>query len=245
MAEYSEVTDKLSELRSQKQKLSRQVRDKEEELETAMQKVDSLRNDIRKAEKNRRELESRIEDTIAEATKERKLRERSEEYCRQLQAEVRTRSTSDLGSSSSLGMSLDASRLEIDRLEVQHTDKLNQQQSRFNLEIASLREQLNEAEKHRDILYRELQQTREKFDTSRLESLTDSEETISELRKRYEREKNLWHDEKRKLVGKLEMITENNRRLQTQQMQMDNSHIILTGYAALNKLLGRKVYATR
>ena len=69
MAEYAEVTDKLSELRSQKQKLSRQVRDKEEELETAMQKVDNLRNDIRKNDKNRREFESRLEDTIAEVTK--------------------------------------------------------------------------------------------------------------------------------------------------------------------------------
>lgn len=113
-----------------------QVRDKEEELETAMQKIDSLRNDIRKADKSRREYESRIDDVIAEATKvctakidrqcktvftydhslqERKLRERSEEYCRQLQAEVRTRSTSDFGSSSSI--SADASRMEIERLE--------------------------------------------------------------------------------------------------------------------------------
>lgn len=190
-----------------------------------MQKIDNLRNDIRKAEKNRRELESRVEDCIAEATKERKLRERSEEYCRQLQAEVRTRSTSDLGSSSSLGLSSsDASRLEIDRLEVQYSEKLNQQQSRFNMEVASLREQLNEAEKHRDILYRELQQTREKFDSSRLESLTDSEETISELKKRYEREKNLWLDEKRKLLTEIEMITDNNRRLQSQHIHVENDY---------------------
>lgn len=69
MAEYAEVTDKLSELRGQKQKLSRQVRDKEEELENAMQKIDMLRNDMRKMEKSRREYESRIEDVIAEATK--------------------------------------------------------------------------------------------------------------------------------------------------------------------------------
>lgn len=118
MTEYTEVTDKLSDLRSQKQKLSRQVRDKEEELEIAMQKIDSLRNDMRKVEKNRRELESRVEDVIAEATKERKLRERSEEFCRQLQVEARTRSTSDLGSSSSLGLSSDSTRLEIERIEV-------------------------------------------------------------------------------------------------------------------------------
>lgn len=82
MAEYNEVTDKLSELRQQKQKLSRQVRDKEEELEVSMQKVDALRHDMRRAEKLRRELEARVEEAIAEAGKERKLRERSEEYCR-------------------------------------------------------------------------------------------------------------------------------------------------------------------
>lgn len=76
MAEYAEVTDKLSELRSQKQKLSRQVRDKEEELETAMQKIDNLRNDIRKADKGRREYESRIEDVIAEVTKVNKVRKK-------------------------------------------------------------------------------------------------------------------------------------------------------------------------
>lgn len=69
MAEYAEVTDKLSELRAQKLKLSRQVRDKEEELDAAMQKVDALRNDLRKADKSRREYDSRIEDVIAEATK--------------------------------------------------------------------------------------------------------------------------------------------------------------------------------
>ena len=33
MSEYTEVTDKLSELRQQKQKLSRTVRDKEEVME--------------------------------------------------------------------------------------------------------------------------------------------------------------------------------------------------------------------
>lgn len=52
-----------------------------------MSKVDALRNDIRKAEKLRRELEARIEEAVAEAVKERKLRERSEEYCRQMQEE--------------------------------------------------------------------------------------------------------------------------------------------------------------
>lgn len=96
------------------------MRDKEEELETAMQKVDALRHDIRKAEKLRRELESRVEEALAEATKERKLRERSEEYCRQMQVESdRLRVRSDIGSRDQQ----DAQRLkaELEKLEVKQT----------------------------------------------------------------------------------------------------------------------------
>ncbi|KOB75850.1 Uncharacterized protein OBRU01_06735 [Operophtera brumata] len=69
MTEYNEVTERLSELRQQKQKLSRQVRDKEEELEVAMQKIDVLRQDIRRSDKGRRELEARLDTAISEATK--------------------------------------------------------------------------------------------------------------------------------------------------------------------------------
>jgi serine/threonine-protein kinase MRCK len=64
------------------------VRDKEEELEVTMQKVDSLRQDIRRAEKLRRELEARIEEAQGETSKERKLRERTEEYCKQMEEEL-------------------------------------------------------------------------------------------------------------------------------------------------------------
>lgn len=66
---------RLSDLRTQKQKLSRQVRDKEEELEQAMSKIDLLRQDVRRAEKLRRELEMRADVAIEETVKERKLRE--------------------------------------------------------------------------------------------------------------------------------------------------------------------------
>ena len=59
----------MSELRQQKQKLSRQVRDKEEELENSLQKIDSLRQDIRKAEKLRSQLELRSEESVTEALK--------------------------------------------------------------------------------------------------------------------------------------------------------------------------------
>lgn len=46
-----------------------QVRDKEEELEVAMSKIDALRQDIRRAEKSRRDLEARLDTALNEAAK--------------------------------------------------------------------------------------------------------------------------------------------------------------------------------
>lgn len=56
LQEFSELNERMAELRSQKQKVSRQLRDKEEEMEVAMQKIDSMRQDIRRSEKLRKEV---------------------------------------------------------------------------------------------------------------------------------------------------------------------------------------------
>lgn len=45
-----------------------------------MKKIDSLRQEIRKAEKFKREMETRLEEANAETLKEKKLRERNEEF---------------------------------------------------------------------------------------------------------------------------------------------------------------------
>lgn len=74
------------------------------------------------------------------------------------------------------------------------------------------------------VRHSQLQQVRDKLDSSRLESLTDSEETIAELRKRHDREKKILLDDNRKLITELEMLGENTRRFQAERMQMDNDY---------------------
>ncbi|XP_077254399.1 serine/threonine-protein kinase gek isoform X3 [Temnothorax americanus] len=229
MAEYTEVSDKLSELRQQKQKLSRQVRDKEEELEVAMQKVDTLRHDIRKAEKLRRELENRIDEAMAETSKERKLRERSEEYCKQMQEEtekIRQRSIGNDASANHALATQEINRLkaEVEKLEVQYNENLTQQQGRFNLDIRSLQEQLHEADARRELLEREVQLTKEKLDAARLENITDSEETINELSRRHEREKIMLVEENKKLVLELGALTDSVNRLQGERRQLEDEY---------------------
>ncbi|KPJ01172.1 Serine/threonine-protein kinase Genghis Khan [Papilio xuthus] len=165
MAEYNEVSERLSELRQQKQKLSRQVRDKEEELEVAMQKIDALRQDIRRSDKGRRELEARLDTAISEATKERKLREETLRSQRE-------------GMAAATGPAADVARLQADveALELQYKESLAQQQARYNAELASLREQLQEGDAVRNVLNRELQTSKEKLESRRLEQMSDSED---------------------------------------------------------------------
>nr|XP_023026524.1 serine/threonine-protein kinase Genghis Khan isoform X1 [Leptinotarsa decemlineata]XP_023026525.1 serine/threonine-protein kinase Genghis Khan isoform X1 [Leptinotarsa decemlineata]XP_023026526.1 serine/threonine-protein kinase Genghis Khan isoform X1 [Leptinotarsa decemlineata] len=223
MAEYTEVSDKLAELRQQKQKLSRQVRDKEEELETMMQKVDSLRNDIRRAEKLRRELESRVDEAQAESTKERKLRERSEEYCRQMQAESdRLRVRSEHGPRDQQ----DSLRLkaELEKLEVQYNESLSQQQARFNMELSSLRDQLHEAETHRELLEREVHMLREKLDKSRSEAVSDSEQILAEVNRRHDRDKQMLAEDNKNLSSNVGFLTESMNRLQTERSALETEY---------------------
>lgn len=56
MQEFSELNERLTELRSHKQRIARQLRDKEEEVEGLLQKMETLRLEIRKAERARKEV---------------------------------------------------------------------------------------------------------------------------------------------------------------------------------------------
>lgn len=109
-------------------------------------------------------------------------------------------------------------------LQVQFSEKINQQQLRYNAELTALRDQLMDNESQREMLQREMQQMREKLDSSRLESITDSEETISEMKKRHDREMKILLDDNRKLINELEVVSETNRRLQSERLQIESDY---------------------
>lgn len=50
----------MADLRSSKQRLSRQLRDKEEEMDALLQKMDAMRQEIRKTEKSRKEVRLKL-----------------------------------------------------------------------------------------------------------------------------------------------------------------------------------------
>lgn len=88
MEEFSDLNDKLAEVRSQKMKLSRLVREKEEEIENVMNKLDQHRQDLRTSEKKKRELITQVEELQADVHRESKLHAKADLYCQQLEEEI-------------------------------------------------------------------------------------------------------------------------------------------------------------
>ena len=216
---------RLSELRQQKQKLSRQVRDKEEELENGLQKIDSLRQDIRKAEKLRREIELRAEEASNEMTKEKKLREKAEGQLKTMETDLASIKSGSLSSSGGHEAG-DYIRLkgEFEQLEVSTQETLLAQQAKHNLEISSLKEQMEEADRRLRASDLDMASLREKLDQARLDSIQESEETMSELKNVYEREKVLLMEENKKLQFELERTVELNGRLQLERRQFEEDY---------------------
>jgi len=232
MSEYTEVTDKLSELRQQKQKMSRQVRDKEEELENSLQKIDNLRQDIRKAEKLRRELEVRAEEAFAETAKERKEREKFEIKARNFEGELERvkSSTSGVGPDKH-DESKEMSRLmaELEKQEVDHAESLLLQTTRYNQDQVALQQRLDDIENEKQLLESELSTAKDRLERSKLNELQESEDVVSELRNLHEREKNLLMEENQKLSAELERSLEISTRLQADRRHIEDEYADLQG----------------
>ena len=232
MSEYTEVTDKLSELRQQKQKLSRQVRDKEEELENSLQKIDTLRQDIRRAEKLRRELELRAEEATNETVKERKSREKFEAQAKQLEKDLSTAAASSSSAENHSStdevqrLQQDVSKLnsEMEKLEISSQESLLTQQTKHNQELSTLRERLDDSERQLRQSEMDMATLREKVDKARIDSLQESEETMSEFKSVYEREKSMLLEENKKLQFELERSLELSNRLQLDRRQFEEEY---------------------
>ena len=138
--EFSDLNDKLAEVRSQKMKLSRLVREKEEEIESGMRKVETLRKDLRASERQRHEMVVKLEETQADKEREAKLRAKADLYSQQLEEEVdsikmRTPSPAPVPSSRR-GSDADVVKLraELEKVKLEGEEKLSREKKRVSSE---------------------------------------------------------------------------------------------------------------
>ncbi|XP_059369022.1 serine/threonine-protein kinase MRCK beta isoform X2 [Carassius carassius] len=226
MQEFSELNERMAELRSQKQRLSRQLRDKEEEMETVMQKIDVMRQDIRKTEKARKELESQLEDARAEASKERKLREHSEVYSKQLESELETLKVKQgtgraSGSSSETQQELTKLKSELDKKVLFYEEELVRRDASHTTELKNLRKELHDSEGQQLSLHKELLVLKDKLEKAKRERQTEMDEAMGALKEKFERERNLLSEENRKLTAETDRLCNFVDKLKAQIRQLE------------------------
>ncbi|XP_059354882.1 serine/threonine-protein kinase MRCK beta-like isoform X3 [Carassius carassius] len=223
MQEFSELNERMAELRSQKQRLSRQLRDKEEEMEVVMQKIDAMRQDIRKTEKARKELESQLEDACAEASKERKLREHSEIYSKQLESEleklkVKQGTGRASGPSSETQQELTKLKSELDKKVLFYEEELVRRDASHTTELKNMRKELHDSEGQQVSLHKELLVLKDKLEKAKRERQTEMDEAMGALKEKFERER----EENRKLTSETDRLCNFVDKLTAQNRQLED-----------------------
>uniref|UniRef100_A0A8C1G4Q1 non-specific serine/threonine protein kinase n=1 Tax=Cyprinus carpio TaxID=7962 RepID=A0A8C1G4Q1_CYPCA len=226
MQEFAEVSEKVTELRSHKQRLSRQLRDKEEEMDSLNQKVEALRIEVRKAERAKKEMEAQAEEWSAETQKEKKLRERSEQYSRQLEEELEGMKQKQVGRSPSVGSSeqhqeLSKLRADLEKKTTFYEEELSRRDQQHANELKNLKKELRESEGQQLTLKKEIMMLKDKLEKTRQESQSDREEFETDYKQKYERERVLLSEENKKLSSELDKMMSSFEKLSCNHKKLD------------------------
>ncbi|KAG6929744.1 CDC42 binding protein kinase beta [Chelydra serpentina] len=226
MQEFSELNERMVDLRSQKQKFSRQLRDKEEEMEVFVQKIDSMRQDIRKSERSRKELEAQLEDATAEASKERKLREHSEIFSKQLENELEALKLKQGGraAGATLEHQQELSKLksELEKKILFYEEELVRREASHVLEVKNIKKEVHDSESHQLALQKEIMMLKDKLEKAKRERHNEMEETLGTIKEKYERERTLFFEDNKKLTTENEKLCSFVDKLTAQNRQLED-----------------------
>uniref|UniRef100_A0A8C5PPX3 non-specific serine/threonine protein kinase n=1 Tax=Leptobrachium leishanense TaxID=445787 RepID=A0A8C5PPX3_9ANUR len=226
LQEFSDLNEKMADLRSQKQKLSRQLRDKEEELEVVMQKIDSMRQEIRRSEKARKELEAQLEDASAEASKERKLREHSEIYSKQLESELEALKVKQGGRTPVATLEhqqeLSKVKTELEKKILYFEEELLRRETSHSLELKNLKKGIHDSEGLQLALQKEILILKDKLEKTKRERHSELEEAVGTVKEKYERERGILFEDNKKLSSESERLSSLVDRFRSQNRQLED-----------------------
>ncbi|XP_068267890.1 serine/threonine-protein kinase MRCK alpha isoform X10 [Nyctibius grandis] len=232
----------IKSLKEEIEKLKKQVTDSgqlEQQLEeasTARRELDDASRQIKAFEKQVRTLKQEREDlnklevqaeaAAAEASKDRKLRERSEQYSKQLESEVEGLKQKQVGRSpgvSSIEHQQEITKLKADleKKSVFYEEELSKREMMHANEIKSLKKELRDAESQQLALKKEIMILKDKLEKTRRENQSEREEFETEFKQKYEREKILLTEENKKLSNELDKLTTMFERLSMNNRQLE------------------------
>ncbi|XP_006897807.1 PREDICTED: serine/threonine-protein kinase MRCK alpha-like isoform X2 [Elephantulus edwardii] len=226
MQEFMEINERMTELHTQKQKLARHVRHKEEEVDLVMQKVESLKQDLCRTERAKKELEVRIEALTAETSKDRKLREQSEHYSKQLENELEGLKQKQISYSPGVcsiehQQEITKLKTDLEKKSIFYEEELSKRERIHANEVKNLKKELHDSEGQQLALSKEIMILKDKLEKTRRESQSEREEFENEFKQQYEREKMLLTEENKKLASELDKLTTLYENLSVHRQQLE------------------------
>lgn len=227
------IEDKCEGLSTQNSRLSRRLKDKEDEEEAAAEKVRTLRKDVHKAEASRRESESLVEELTIEVERQKKLVERSEAQAVQAledleRVKVQQVVSSPVISGSRHSLEITQQRIELEKRIQQLETELSQLRGEFSdreaehaNETKLLRRELGDKEEELISLKHELEGIQEAIGKTRHNSVRRQEEELQKVQKANEREKNQLKEENRKLQEDMARLKTISEKLSASQKQLE------------------------
>ncbi|KAJ8309235.1 hypothetical protein KUTeg_014109 [Tegillarca granosa] len=183
--QYTDSNDAMLKSQSKVKELTREFRNKDEECEEYRRKLDLIKNERRRTDKSLLELQGQLDEFRSESNKERKLRERAEQYTRDLEQEMESIKRKQMGwasSKTSIELNQEISRLkgEIERKELEHEEKISRLNTKNQSDMSELSYQLSELDNKNKEMHKEMTLLKDKL--SKQVSIDDLQNQLHRLK---------------------------------------------------------------
>uniref|UniRef100_A0A9J8D4W0 non-specific serine/threonine protein kinase n=1 Tax=Cyprinus carpio carpio TaxID=630221 RepID=A0A9J8D4W0_CYPCA len=198
-----------------------------ESSSTKLKALDKQVKALKQEKEDIHKLESQLEDARAEASKERKLREHSEVYSKQLESELETLKVKQgtgraSVSSSETQQELTKQKSELDKKVLFYEEELVRRDASHSTELKNLRKELHDSEGQQLSLHKELLVLKDKLEKAKRERQTEMDEAMGALKEKFERERNLLSEENRKLTAETDRLCNFVDKLTAQNRQLED-----------------------
>uniref|UniRef100_A0A8B9WP19 Serine/threonine-protein kinase MRCK alpha n=1 Tax=Bos mutus grunniens TaxID=30521 RepID=A0A8B9WP19_BOSMU len=233
--EIKSLKEEIEKLRKQVRESSHLEQQLEEansvrrELDDAFRQIKAYEKQIKTLQQEREELnklEVRTEAVAAEASKDRKLREQSEHYSKQLENELEGLKQKQISYSPGVcsiehQQEITKLKTDLEKKSIFYEEELSKREGIHANEIKNLKKELHDSEGQQLALNKEIMILKDKLEKNRRESQSEREEFENEFKQQYEREKVLLTEENKKLTSELDKLTTLCENLSARNQQLE------------------------
>ncbi|XP_073904930.1 serine/threonine-protein kinase MRCK alpha isoform X15 [Castor canadensis] len=199
------------------------------ELDDAFRQIKAHEKQIKALQQEREELnklEVHTEALVAEASKDRKLREQSEQYSKQLEDELEGLKQKQISYSPGIcsiehQQEITKLKTDLEKKSVFYEEEISKREGIHANEIKNLKKELHDSEGQQLALNKEIMVLKDKLEKTRRESQSEREEFENEFKQQYEREKVLLTEENKKLTSELDKVTTLYENLSVRNQQLE------------------------